>query len=133
MKRILALCLLWAASASWPPLYAAPAEPSVPPVPTVKVWRVGNTVIDVSRCPKGFCLISSGCLTEAGKTCQALHVMNNRVQADSGPGGTNPGSGVCQQRLQGQVFVARDQAGNEQSFCRFADGSFLSSDGLWRW
>lgn len=59
--------------------------------------------------------------------------MKNKIQSDTGPGGTNPGSGVCQKHHQGSVFVARDEKGNEVAFCLFKDNSFLSLDGLWRW
>lgn len=119
------------ATALWSAM--ARASPPTATATATKTWRVGNTPVEVSRCPRGFCLISPVCLTEAGHSCRALQVMNNRVQSDSGPGGTNPGSGVCRERLNGQIFVARDDAGNEQAFCRFEDGSFLSLDGLWRW
>ncbi len=93
----------------------------------------GGVPVEVSRCPKGFCLISTPCVNGTQPTCRALEVMNNRVVAGTGPGGTNPGSGVCQAKLNGSGFVAKDAAENEQAFCRFADGSFLSLDGLWRW
>jgi hypothetical protein len=124
------ICLIFIAT-----LLPATATASPPAAATLapKTWRVGNTPIDVGRCPSGFCLIASSCLTEAGQFCRALQVMNNRVQSDSGPGGTNPGSGVCRERLRGKIFVARDDAGNEEAFCLFEDGSFLSLDGLWRW
>jgi hypothetical protein len=96
-------------------------------------WTVRGVPVEVSRCPKGYCLVSTPCVSGAQPNCRALEVMNNRVVADSGPGGTNPGSGVCQTKLNGSVFVAKDSSGNEVAFCRFADGSFLSLDGLWRW
>jgi hypothetical protein len=96
-------------------------------------WSVRGVPVEVSRCPKGYCLISTPCVNGVQPNCRALEVMNNRVVADTGPGGTNPGSGVCEAKLNGSVFVAKDAAGNEAGFCRFADGSFLSLDGLWRW
>ena len=96
-------------------------------------WSVGTHKLEVSQCPKQYCLISSPCLSTGKTECQALKAMKNKIQADTGPGGTNPGSGVCQKSHQGSVFVARDEKGNEVAFCRFKDDSFLSLDGLWRW
>jgi len=96
-------------------------------------WSVGAKSLEVSRCPSQYCLISSTCLKNLKVECQALKAMKNKVQSDAGPGGTNPGSGVCQKHYQGSVFVARDDQQNEVAFCSFKDGSFLSLDGLWRW
>jgi hypothetical protein len=96
-------------------------------------WSVGTKTLEIARCPKQYCLISAPCLSDQKIECQALKAMKNKVQSDTGPGGTNPGSGVCQKHHQGSVFVARDEKGNEVAFCLFKDDSFLSLDGLWRW
>jgi hypothetical protein len=96
-------------------------------------WSVGAKSLEIARCPKQYCLISSPCLSDQKSECQALKAMKNKVKAKSGPGGTNPGSAVCSQNLKGKVFIARDEKKNQTAFCQFTDGSFISLDGLWYW
>ncbi|MCE3011523.1 MAG: hypothetical protein LW878_00505 [Proteobacteria bacterium] len=116
MKTILFLSSLLLSSALW-----------------AESWSVGGKSLEIARCPQQYCLISKACLSDQKTACLALKAMKNKIQSDTGPGGTNPGSGVCQKHHQGSVFVARDEKGNEVAFCLFKDDSFLSLDGLWRW
>jgi hypothetical protein len=116
MKTLLLLSSLLLSSALW-----------------AESWSVGGKSLEIARCPKQYCLISKPCLSDQKKECQALKAMNNKVKSESGPGGSNPGSAVCSQKLQGKVFIARDEKKNQTAFCQFADGSFISLDGLWYW
>ena len=98
-----------------------------------KTWKVGSKVFEVSRCPDQYCRISTPCLDSKKTECLALKAMKKKVKAESGPGGTNPGSAVCQKHHKGSVFIAQDEKANQVAFCRFSDESFLSLDGLWHW
>jgi len=96
-------------------------------------YRIGEKDISAVRCPKQTCLISKACLENDKMECQALKALKKKVKSDTGPGGTNPGSSVCQKSYNGSVFIATDEKKNQVAFCQFRDGSFLSLDGLWVW
>lgn len=75
--------------------------------------------------------ISEKCLGAQG--CEALRVLPTiRVRAVQTDGGQNPGAVLCSKHLGGTVRIGIDPKGNQQSFCRFADGSMIDNGTLMR-
>jgi hypothetical protein len=74
---------------------------------------------------------------KAMNSCQAVQalgrVSEKGIEGEAFSGGKNPGSVLCKISLQGQVEIATDPAGNEQSLCRFQDGSYVSTGSLVAW
>lgn len=95
-------------------------------------WKIGGQALELSACPQGPCLISTQCL-KASAGCQALVAWKNKHKGVVGPGGSNPGSAVCSQVHKAGVVIALDGKGGSEAFCRFADGSLITLDGLWHW
>ncbi len=93
-------------------------------------WKIGTHTLAVSKCPHGHCLISTSCLQQ---DCLAKRAWQKKHKAVVGPGGSNPGSAVCQKIHQAGVVIAMNDQGGSEAFCRFADGSLITLDGLWHW
>jgi hypothetical protein len=68
------------------------------------------------------------------QTCDALRAVDQMAKmsarAINVAGGVNPGSWRCKMLAHGNVFIAQDEAGNQQSFCRFKDASFVNNGAL---
>ena len=68
------------------------------------------------------------------KTCDALKAVDQLSKMSpvemNVAGGVNPGSWRCKMMAHGNVFIAQDDAGNQQSFCRFKDASFVNNGAL---
>jgi hypothetical protein len=45
-------------------------------------------------------------------------------------GGANPGAVICKKQLKMKLFVLIDRDGNEHTFCKFKDDSFIGSGTL---
>ncbi len=75
--------------------------------------------------------------TQALSACQAVQALSRVSEKGIPPvafqGGKNPGSMLCKLALRGQVELATDPQGNEQSICSFQDGSFASTGSLQAW
>ncbi len=75
--------------------------------------------------------------TQALSACRAVQALSQVSQKGIEPetfrGGKNPGSVLCKLTLRGRVELATDSAGNEQSLCRFQDGSYASTGTLVAW
>ena len=75
--------------------------------------------------------VNDVCKTQ--KTCMALQVLNkvskNSLNAGDLYGGANPGPLLCLQ-VKGEVVMGEDLKGNQNSFCRFKDGSIVDNGTL---
>ena len=94
-------------------------------------WKVRDLDLNAVPCPNKNCYISKSCLKE-DTDCDALKAYQNPRKGKVGPGGSNPGSAVCKDFFKGFVNVAKDEKGNEESFCVFKDKTVLSLSGVWR-
>lgn len=94
-------------------------------------WFIGDQSVKLERCTTGFCRIYCPKGPKDG-VCLARLYSQNPLKGEVGPGGTNPGSGVCSRRS-GLTSILKDRAGNEMAVCRFRDDSMISVDGLWVW
>lgn len=74
---------------------------------------------------EGF-IVNSLC---ADGPCEALkkakQFQKSKVSPDLLHGGKNPGAQKCKNILGGTVIIGQDFEGNEQSVCKFKDGSYL--------
>ena len=67
-------------------------------------------------------------------SCEALRAGLNPVRSDAGPGGIRPGFGVCENDFGGELVLLQNLAiARAEAFCRFPDGSLVSSESLWIW
>jgi len=79
-------------------------------------------------------LITQGC--DQRSPCKALEAYVESQKRVEKPGaypreaGVNPGSLACRQRFKAEVFLATGRPGETQGFCRFADKSIISLNGL---
>lgn len=74
--------------------------------------------------------ISADCLKDGAFKCDAANGLKKLSWKKRKKSDENPGSFLCQKQLQGLVVVGVDSAGDENSFCRFPDGSMVDSGSL---
>lgn len=75
--------------------------------------------------------VSADCLKPDGSLqCEATKGLKDLSWKKSKKGEENPGSTLCQKQLKGTVVVGKDNAGDENSFCRFSDGSMVDNGSL---
>lgn len=75
--------------------------------------------------------VSADCLKNDGSLqCDAIKGLKDISWKKRKKGDQNPGSALCQDQLKGTVVVGKDAAGDENSFCRFPDGSMVDSGSL---
>lgn len=53
-----------------------------------------------------------------------------QVPSDLLTGGKNPAAVKCKHFMEGTVIIGVDKEGNEQSFCKFSDGSYLNNSSI---
>ena len=68
------------------------------------------------------------------KACDAFKVLRklsmDSISADDLFGGANPGPILCEQQAQGEVVMGEDEDFNQNSFCKFKDGSIIDNGTL---
>lgn len=75
--------------------------------------------------------VSADCLkTDGSLQCDATAGLKDLSWKKRKKGDQNPGSALCQDQLKGTVVVGKDSAGDENSFCRFPDGSMVDGGSL---
>lgn len=103
------------------------------PEPTSEVWSLGNVLYPMQKDSKTGSLISSACL-EKKDQCMAFNALRSlkkfKLTEKELAGGKNPGAVICKKYLEGDVLILRDKKQNENAFCKFKDGSFLSAGAL---
>ena len=109
-----------------------PAVSAVSPAKAVVFELQGKKII-FSNFPERNILISSSCVeNNLLKQCDASKAI--KMLYGLAPIkdflGRNPGAVACSQKLDGKVIWLQDRKGNERTFCRFPDASYLSSGTL---
>jgi putative hemolysin len=80
--------------------------------------------------PKKNLTITQGCV-DGCLALQSLKTVSSRdLPKNALYGGKNPGAVLCLSSAKGQVVFGTDQKGRNVSFCKFNDGSMVSSDSL---
>lgn len=97
-------------------------------------FELGGKQVNFFRSEEKHLTVSRGCLKSNGSlSCQAYESLS-KASLDGleskNSGGANPGARICDSELKGEVVIGRDKSGNENSFCRFSDGSLVSSGTL---
>ena len=99
----------------------------------IQLWKEGDRFYSLKKDPDGQTLLSSDCFNSED-TCEALKAMKKKLKLTFAQkelsGGKNPNSLKCSKGHQGRVLILKDDDGNENSFCRFSDGSLVSTSDL---
>jgi hypothetical protein len=75
--------------------------------------------------------ISADCRKADGSLkCDATAGLKQLSWKKRKKGDHNPGSTLCEKQLKGTVVVGQSESGDENSFCRFPDGSMVDSGSL---
>lgn len=83
--------------------------------------------------PERHITISGNCVNNGQlKECDASRALKKVNISRLGPDlfGRNPGALLCSDQLGGRVVWTRNQKGNERTFCKFKDGSYVGSGTL---
>jgi hypothetical protein len=96
-------------------------------------FKIERKDIAFRTLPERHITISAGCVKgERLLECAASQALRkadiSRLKRDLF--GRNPGALLCADQLGGRVVWARDQKGNERTFCQFKDGSYVGSGTL---
>ncbi len=100
---------------------------------THEQYKINKKVINFIYDRDAKILADENCFIQKEK-CQALQAL--KIASFKGlekhfKNGANRGAVACQRRLKGLVMIAYDRNGNEETFCKFKDGSLLASDSIW--
>jgi hypothetical protein len=102
--------------------------------PEVLLFKLGKEWISFLNLRKERVTLSKSCGADLSKmTCSAALSLKSATFASFQPGALgsrNPGSVLCQEVLKQQVVTGTDSQRNENSFCRFKDGSFIDNGSL---
>ena len=75
--------------------------------------------------------VSRSCLQKDGRLkCDAVDRLGRLSWKKLAPGPQNPASLLCEKQLHGAVVLAKTEKGDENSFCRLADGSLVDGGSL---
>lgn len=98
-----------------------------------EVWNMTGQQIPILYYPRENVRVSSQCRNPAGQLgCSALHAIRGGTPvtiAKSELTGKPAGVIACK-KLNNGMMMAVNAAGNEEQFCRFPDGSWLSTNTL---
>ena len=104
--------------------------PEISLASSVKKFHIGSFQYPVVEVEHGIWVNE-----ECGNTCMALQaassIRNKTIKPLRARGGINPGSWSCKKQFNGKVFIAVDDHDNQQSFCKFRDGSFVNTGALY--
>ena len=93
-------------------------------------WRVGTTYFRSVEDKASGWVLSPGCNSQCAAWMAAKKAHAMTPSKEQLAGGKNPGSVLCHQFRGANVLIAVDGSGNQQSFCVFADKSFISTASL---
>lgn len=92
------------------------------------LFTLGQTSIVFAKID-GF-IVNKSC----GESCKALvnakESGSKQVPSELLVGGKNPAAVRCKHFMEGTVIIGVDKEGNEQSFCKFSDGSYLNNSSI---
>jgi hypothetical protein len=98
---------------------------------STEVWKMGEHYFEFERTELPSLLISKNC---ANKPCEAKNILKivslKNITSKDLTGGKNPGAVICHKLKNANLVYLRDLKGNDNSFCLFADKSFVSSGSL---
>lgn len=95
------------------------------------VWKLGKTFIPMSQNDSKRWLISLHCETDPCEALQQLQMINvSLLKKNDLAGGKNPGAVLCHKLPGASVVFMDDLSGNQNSFCKFKDGSIVSNSTL---
>lgn len=105
---------------------------------TKQIWSQGDDHYLMTYEPSSKILISENCfnsdVTLEKSKCEAAQILKKKKQLQAPPrsasGGKNPGAVVCKDVLKKSIVMLKDQKNNENSFCRFDDGSLIAAISL---
>lgn len=111
------------------------------PIQHVSFWKDGHEIYQMREDAKEQIFISYACYPYGSKfddkKCDASKakkiVSFKGIKNDLLSGGKNPGSVLCKESVKGKVYILKNAKGDENSFCRFADGSFVATATLQKW
>lgn len=93
-----------------------------------EIWKLGTTFLPMSQNAEKKWLISLHC---EESDCMAKDVLKKvtmkKFEKNDLLGGKNPGAVLCHKIKSASVVFLYDLQGNQNSFCRFKDGSMVSS------
>ena len=96
-------------------------------------FRINDQEVEFKADEGASLLLSASCVkASGGYDCAAFRARRKaslRAVTSRLIGGANPGAVICR-GLGAEVVNGRDSSGNENSFCRFSDGSMISSGSL---
>ncbi len=94
--------------------------------PISKNYHLGKQEFTVQEREPGV-WVNVGCQKECFELAGLKKASMKDLPKYPGPGGRNPGAALCKYSAKGKVFIAYDDKRNQQSFCKFADGSYVTS------
>ena len=94
-------------------------------------WKVGQTYLHTIQVPKAGWILNSDC--DKCKALEGARIASLKsIKKEARSGGKNPGSLICASFEKTEIFLALDKFGNQMTFCRFSDQSFISNESLLR-
>ena len=93
------------------------------------VFVIEGAKVEIVRDRAGLLVDRACSKNSACEARKAGEMASNRLVRDRLMGGSNPGAEVCLM-VAGRVVIGTDQARNQNSFCRFGDGSLVSNGSL---
>lgn len=105
-----------------------------PPAPVIReIWNIGNQFFPMIKESKRGVLISVGCEQKKMK-CDAYSALmspkNYKLNEEDLSGGKNPGAVACKKHYNAEILILKDARNNENSFCKFKDGSLVSASAI---
>ena len=99
-----------------------------------EIWMGDTGQVPFIYYPRENIRVSAQCRTASGQfTCQAMHFLRQgspvEIDRRALDGRTSAGVKVCM-RMNQPIVTVHNATGNEDSFCRFPDGSLVSNGAL---
>nr|BDT27828.1 DUF333 domain-containing protein [Bacteriovorax sp. HI3] len=102
---------------------------------TKQIWSQSDEHYLMTYQPSSKILISENCFNDDvsldKSKCEAAQILKKKksfaAPLRSSAGGKNPGAVVCKDVLKKTIVMLKDQKNNENSFCRFDDGSMIAA------
>lgn len=101
--------------------------------PVKKIFTIDNKPISFIILPEIPITVSENCvLYDKLKNCMASSAITkvNVSSLSIKSTGTNPGARLCTEQLSGKVVWSVDAVGNEKTFCKFNDETFVATASL---
>jgi hypothetical protein len=96
-----------------------------------EVWKLGSDFMPLSQNAEKKWLISLHCEEKDCMAKDALRKVSMKLlEKGDLQGGKNPGAVLCNKLKNADIVFLSDLQGNQNSFCKFKDGSIVSSSTL---